>query len=163
MPREVAELLTTRFAGVWSAVCVPTDDAFVVVYNPTHSAPRQESDIMHELAHVLCDHTPDRFEMVGELPFMMRHYDASQEEEAIWLGACLQIPRAALLSLIRRQFSNEALAALFGASEEMVVFRRNMTGIDRQLHRAARFNRSALLPVNPHRVAADREARREPS
>jgi Zn-dependent peptidase ImmA (M78 family) len=153
MPGDIVDLLTTRFAGVWSAVCVPTDDAFVVVYNPTHSAARQESDIMHELAHVLCAHTPDRFEMVGELPFLMRHYDISQEEEASWLGACLQIPRAALLSLIRREFSNEALAALFGASEEMIVFRRNMTGIDRQLHRASRFNRIAILPVNNNRVA----------
>ena len=70
-----------------------------------------------------------------------RAAEKHQEDEAAWLGACMQIPRAALLALIRRGFSNEALAALFGASEDMVVFRRNMTGIDHQLRRAKRFTR----------------------
>jgi hypothetical protein len=141
IPVDVITLLTGRFAENWSAVCVPVNGSFVIVYNPTHSAARQESDIMHELAHIICRHIARRSDVVGELPFLMRSYDVAQEDEAAWLGACMQIPRAALLALIRRGFSNEALAALFGASEDMVVFRRNMTGIDHQLRRAKRFTR----------------------
>jgi Zn-dependent peptidase ImmA (M78 family) len=145
IPVDVITLLTGRFAENWSAVCVPVNGSFVIIYNPTHSAARQESDIMHELAHIICKHIAWQSDIVGVFPFLMRSYNVEQEDEAAWLGACLQIPRAALLALIRRGFSNEALAALFGASEDMVIFRRNMTGIDHQLRRTKRFGHIAHM------------------
>ena len=48
-------------------------------------------------------------------------------------GVYLQIPRPQLLSLSRRGYSLEALAEHFHASEEMVRFRRNMTGVQKLL------------------------------
>jgi len=70
----------------------------------------------------------------------MRSFNPKDEEEAAWLGGVLQIPRVALLQLVRRGYSNEALATHFRASDDMVRFRRNVTGIDAQLRRAARFS-----------------------
>ena len=91
---------------------------------------------MHELAHIWLKHKPDRIEPAGRLPFAMRTFDENQEDKAKWLGGCLQIPREALLWFLQRRFDNVAIAAHFNASEEMVRFRRNMTGIDAQLARA---------------------------
>ena len=53
---------------------------------------------MHEMAHLICKHKPAELVPVGGFPFSLREYDAVQEEEANWLGACLQLPRPALLT-----------------------------------------------------------------
>jgi hypothetical protein len=75
----------------------------------------------------------------ASFPWALRTFDAQQEEEAEWLGGCLQVPRDAVLQLVRRCYGNEAIAAHFGSSEDMVRFRRNMTGIDKQVRRAVNF------------------------
>ena len=77
----------------WSAgtVEIPELNRIFIVYNPAHSEPRQESDAMHEMAHIIRQHPPTG--MNGSF----RHYDQQQEEEAQYLGACLQITRAGLL------------------------------------------------------------------
>ena len=54
------------------------------------SESRIQSDIMHELAHVLLGHKME--EINPSLGFPLRKYDQSQEDEAEWLGGCLQLP-----------------------------------------------------------------------
>ncbi len=99
---------------------------------------------MHELAHIWCRHQADLIEPAGRLPWATRTFNSEQEAEAAWLGGCLQVPREALLWFLQRRFDNAAIAAHFGASEEMVQFRRNTTGIDRQLQRALHFRRTGF-------------------
>ncbi len=142
LPEIVISQLTGRFGSNWSAFTMPVEDSHVIVFNPTHSASRQESDIMHELAHILCGHTAETIRG-QDFPFALRVFDEEQENEAKWLGGCLQIPRAALLFLVRRGYSNDAIATFFGASEEMVTFRRNTTGVDKQLLRTRRWINAA--------------------
>lgn len=51
------------------------------------------------------------------------------EDEATYLGGCLQIPRRGLLWAVQQKMVLPRIATHFGASEEMVCFRSNMTGI----------------------------------
>jgi hypothetical protein len=119
----------------WSAVTVETPWGTFVLYNPTHSAARCESDLMHELAHILCHHTTGGFVRLPDFPFTMREYDAEQEEEAVWLGASLQLPRAGLLRARQNGMNIEAIADHYGASQQQVQYRLNITGIEKQLRR----------------------------
>ena len=132
-PGLLEALLTADTSG-WSAVTVQIEDLTVVVYNVSHAPARQESDLMHELAHVVCRHPAMRIITVGGLP--IREYSELQEEEAAWLGGCLHLPRAALWKAARNGMSVAAIMARFNASEQMVRFRRNMTGVDVHLARA---------------------------
>lgn len=131
---DVRQLLIEDNRG-WSAVTVFVEDVAAVVCNSTHSAPRTESNIMHELAHVILGHEPQRFVRLPGTPFVLREYPEGNEEEAEWLGATLQIPREGLVPLVAQGVSNQQLALRFGASMEMVRFRRNITGVDAQIRR----------------------------
>ena len=139
IPAEVVKCLLGECRGLWSAVTIVGSDNVLIVYNTSHADTRQESDLMHELAHLICEHKPARIEPPGRFPWALRTFDLVQEREAEWLGGCLQIPRDAILFLVRRGYDNEAIAAQFAASEDMVRFRRNMTGVDKQIARAASF------------------------
>ena len=80
---------------------------------------------MHEVAHILLKHR-----MVGLDPqtglFKRRQQD---ENEAVYLGGCLQIPRRGLLWAVQRKLTISQIAVHFGASEAMVRLRSNVTGI----------------------------------
>ena len=89
---------------------------------------------MHETAHILCAHPPAKIARIGGCSF--RTYDPTHEGEAEWLGGCLQITREGLLWAIYQGMNNEDIAAHFGASLDMVRFRRNTTGVDAQIVRA---------------------------
>jgi hypothetical protein len=90
VPTHVSEAMLSHFAANWSAVTLCVGDGFLIIHNTSHLPPRQESDLMHELAHILCQHKPARIEAPGMLPWASRSYDSAQEEEAAWLGGCLQ-------------------------------------------------------------------------
>lgn len=136
--KDVARLLT-QDPRSWSAVTVNTDGCTIIIYNPRHSPQRQEADIMHELAHVLRGHKPIGFKFVTGFPFPLREYRKEDEEEAEWLGGCLQIPRAGLKWVLTQGMTSDQTAAHFTASPEMVRYRRNVTGIDIQLSRSRRY------------------------
>ena len=138
LPATVVSQLLNKFGSNWSAATIPVDDFHIIVFNPIHLPARQESDIMHELAHILCGHTAETVRG-PDVPFVLRVFNEEQEEEAKWLGGCLQVPRAALLWMVRRGYSSEAITEIFNASEEMVTYRRNITGIDKQLLRSRRW------------------------
>ncbi|MEM1309362.1 MAG: ImmA/IrrE family metallo-endopeptidase [Cyanobacteria bacterium P01_H01_bin.153] len=71
----------------WSASIVH-EDPIQIINNPNHAGSRRESNLMHELAHVLLNHPMVEFSTVGE-PLRKKQY----ENEATYLGGCLQIPR----------------------------------------------------------------------
>jgi hypothetical protein len=91
---------------------------------------------MHEIAHFLCGHQPSGMVSVGNL--VLRRYDAVQEEEAAWLGGCLQIPRSGLIWALGRGMGNPQIALHFGSSEDLVRWRRAQSGVDVQLKRRTR-------------------------
>lgn len=121
----------------WSALTVDTPIGRFIAYNTTHSQARHESDVMHELAHIICTHPRTRIVSIPGVPFPMREYHPDHEEEAIWLGACLQLPRDGLLWARRQGMDTEQIASYYGASREQVRYRLNTTGVEQQLRRGS--------------------------
>lgn len=119
----------------WSAVTLYLRNTPFVLFNPTHSEQRQESDLMHEFAHILCKHPPQKVVVGGLFPFPIREYDTEQEEEADWLGATLKLPREALMRAIQQGFSDERLAEEFKCSVPLARMRKNRSGVKVQLDR----------------------------
>ena len=111
----------------WSAGIVRYQP-LLIVYNPAHSPARHQADLMHELSHVLLKHPMVSFS--PETRLLLR--DGQHEAEATYLGGCLQIPRLGLNWAVRRSYTCTQIAQHFGASEDMVRFRSNMTGIQVQ-------------------------------
>ncbi len=141
-PRDVPDLpvsVITQLLSVdpesWSATTIVRNDCTLIIHNTKHSIRRQHSNLMHELAHILCNHRPSQLILSKDLPFALRSYDAEQEEEATWLGACLQIPRDALLWAILQGMDNSQICARFVASPALVQYRRQTTGVDIQIRR----------------------------
>jgi hypothetical protein len=117
----------------WSGVTIETNGQVAIIYNSDHSAARQESDIMHEVSHILCKHKPTRLITLDNLPIVLRSFDKTQEDEAAWLSGCLKLPRLALLWALRGGMDDSAIAAYFGTSVDLATYRRNITGVGRQL------------------------------
>lgn len=115
----------------WSGVTIVYEDAMLIIKNSSHPLGRQESDVMHELSHVICKHAAARVVQHPSLPLAQREYDVAQEKEAAWLGSCLQLPRSALSWAVKRRMSHANIAEHFGATEDMVSYRRRMTGVDK--------------------------------
>jgi IrrE N-terminal-like domain len=135
MSPEHLECLLQRDRSSWSAITVQVNTCTMIIHNTGHALTRQESNLMHEIAHIICKHTPMELVRIGGLSFLLREYNADQEEEASWLGACLQLPRSALWSAVKRRMTMAEMVQYFLASEDLVRFRRQMTGVDRQFSR----------------------------
>lgn len=116
----------------WSALTMDTKSGNrIIIHNNFHNSYRQQSNIMHEIAHILCQHKVKELPVGVNLPFGMRDFDKLQEEEAICLGATLQLSKPCLLWARKRNMTNEQIAIHFNASVEMVNFRMGMTGLNK--------------------------------
>lgn len=116
----------------WSALTIKTKaENQIIIHNPFNSVVRQQSDIMHELAHIICKHERNQKEYPFPIPFGMHGYDELQEEEAKFLGGALQISTPCLLWARKNKASVESIAMKYNASIEMVRYRMNITGIFR--------------------------------
>lgn len=118
----------------WSALTLKTgNNNTIIIHNHLHSSARQQSNLMHELAHTICDHKrPEKYKDIA-LPFFMRDYDPQQEEEAIYLGSTLQITREGLLWALKNGMEIKEIAEHYNASTPMVQLRINSTGVKKQL------------------------------
>jgi Zn-dependent peptidase ImmA (M78 family) len=96
----------------------------VVIYNPSHSPARHESNMMHECGHILLKHPLILIDLSSPTP----PRDSKQEEEATYQGGCLQLPKRGLLWAIQKGMDANTIASHFGCSIEMVEYRANMIG-----------------------------------
>lgn len=135
LPAETAKRLVTRHKSAWSAITVSAGDRHLVIFNSSHSEARRSSDVMHELAHIILNHVPKMSFMDPAKGILIRSFDKEQEGEANWLAATLLLPRAALLLHRKRQTTDQELRRIFGVSSQMLTFRMNTTGVERQLAR----------------------------
>jgi Zn-dependent peptidase ImmA (M78 family) len=99
----------------------------VIVFNPLHEEGRRNSDIAHELAHLLLGHNVRTIESVGDVRFLT--CDREQEEEADWLGGCLLLPRDLLVKAAFAKMGPAEIAATYKTSEQMAKFRLNASGV----------------------------------
>ena len=117
--------------GAFSACTLqPSPDRLVVVYNPRSAKTRRQSDVAHEIAHILLDHELSRLERLGDVTFFS--CDAMQEEEANWLSGCLLLPRALLLAEVHKGANATEIAEKYGVSEVLARYRLGVTGVVRQ-------------------------------
>ncbi|OGI95114.1 hypothetical protein A2917_01750 [Candidatus Nomurabacteria bacterium RIFCSPLOWO2_01_FULL_42_17] len=89
---------------------------------------------MHELAHVLLEHSGSRV-FVTEDGFALRDYNDKQEEEADWLAGSLLLPRTALQHLHYRHVPKETILEDYCVSSNLYEYRIRMTAINRQFRR----------------------------
>lgn len=125
--KEMLQHLLVEDASSWSACTVFWQDVPTIILNGSHQPPRQESNIMHELAHIICGHSVEKIALLGNCP--LRDYDKAKESEATWLGACLQLPRSALVWALARRMSTPQMSEHFVASDQLLQFRKNVTGL----------------------------------
>lgn len=116
--------------NVWSAVTLFKDGQYTIISNLDHSETRQESDLFHELAHIICGHDMSGFVLIGNV--YLRNYNQEQENEAEWLGGCLHIPRKSLEWSFRNNISPQDICINYSASNDMLSYRINVTGIKYQ-------------------------------
>lgn len=124
-------LLTGAGKDKWSAAIFVKESRKHIIHNPTHSLARQESNLMHELAHASCNHELCELEAaLSGFVVPLRKYDYVQEAEAEHLGGCLQLPQKALYHyhhVLKK--SVDEIADEFTASKQMVNFRLRMSGV----------------------------------
>lgn len=137
---EMLKNLTGIGSSYWSAATIPLNDGnHIVIHNDKHSHARQQSNLMHELAHIICGHKVDKDKLKLGLSGFLRDYNEEQENEAEWLGACLQLPRPALLWALKKGMSEQEIALYYNASVEMTRFRINVTGVRKQIRFAKHY------------------------
>ena len=90
--------LLIRDVSSWSAVTLILPTQKIVIVNSGHAPVRQNSDLMHELAHLILEHEPARVDMTPARLMILDTYNKVQEEEADWLSGALLVPR------VRRDF-----------------------------------------------------------
>lgn len=129
---DVADLeeLEHLQAFAFSAATFEIQDKKIIVVSPLRNAGRQNSDIAHELAHVMLKHDLSEVREVDGMPFRTCRPD--EEEEATAFGGTLLLPRPLLLSAARRRASIEQIASQYEVTVEMARFRFNATGVAKQ-------------------------------
>jgi Zn-dependent peptidase ImmA (M78 family) len=142
-PEDCQRRLINEHSENWSAITVTNGKHNLIVINPSHFQARRNSDLAHELAHLILGHEPSMMFASPGSGIALRTHNKEQEEEANWLAGCLLLPREALLSIRRRRLTDEETCNEYGISVPMLRFRFNVSGVDVQLRRARGFKRQA--------------------
>jgi hypothetical protein len=135
LPLPPAEAITQLMADErsrWGACMLrmPAPSVPLILLNTGQPVEIQERDIMHEVAHAVCRHEYGGLVLTGGDWNRLR--DPIQENEAIWLGACLQIPRAALLACLTAGESQAAICERFTLDPITFRYRLHRSGAMKQ-------------------------------
>lgn len=117
----------------WSAFTMRVEDSHLIVYNSTQSVPRQNSVVMHELAHIMLGHELTSATLTVGGHFVPTTYNQEQEDEADWLAGTLLLPRPSLLQIRYRDVSEIDAMEKYMVSRQMLTWRFRMTGVDHQI------------------------------
>jgi Zn-dependent peptidase ImmA (M78 family) len=122
--------------GAFSACTFRIGTRHVIVYSPLSTLGRTQSDIAHEVAHLLLEHQLQTLQQIGGLTFYS--CDSEEEQEANWLAGCLLLPRPLLVRAARAGLDAAAIADRFAVSEQMANYRLRATGVLIQLRSAGK-------------------------
>src|SRR2546426_1644223 len=84
------------------------------------------ASLMEEISHVILGHKPTRI-LMPEGGVACREYNAPDEEVAYGVGAAALVPYAALFMALRNGEKPESIAASFGVSLPLVLYRIKIT------------------------------------
>jgi hypothetical protein len=129
---DVIRRLTREHADCWSAITIPGKRSTLIVYNPAHSEARQNSDLMHELAHIFLGHKPTFVFIDPQTGLAIREHDKPQEEEAAWLSGCLLLPRVILTHIKSSRMQHDLACRHYCVSQQMLSYRMNVSGVNLQ-------------------------------
>jgi Zn-dependent peptidase ImmA (M78 family) len=113
------------------ACILETQSGMMIINNHNTSNNRSNSNIVHEISHVICGHDFSSISTLNGSVF--REFKKEQEDEANWLGGCLLLPRDGLVWASKKGFTVKEIAVHFGASEQMAKWRFQITGVSRQV------------------------------
>lgn len=122
--------------GAFSACTFHIRGKPVVVYTPLASRGRMQSDIAHEVAHILLEHEVQSVQQLDGISFFT--CDPDEEQEANWAAGCLLLPRKLLYVAADQGLSSEDIANEYGVSRSMADFRLRATGVLRQIEASNR-------------------------
>jgi Zn-dependent peptidase ImmA (M78 family) len=108
----------------------------IIVTNPLRSGGRRNSDIAHELAHILLNHELAEVRDIAGTHF--RTCEPGEEEEATALGGTLLLPRPLLYQAVRAGMDTTQIADHYNVTVDMARYRLNTTGVERQLRAQGR-------------------------
>jgi Zn-dependent peptidase ImmA (M78 family) len=117
----------------FSAITICVENVRVIICNDGHSPARRAANIMHELSHMLLLHPPHPLCDEGG----KRHFNATFEEEANWMGPALLVSDEAAVSIAKRGISLSIAANEYGVSTDLMRMRLNVTGAHRRVLNAA--------------------------
>ena len=140
-PDDCKRRLVNDHSENWSAITVVNGKHHLIVINTSHAPTRRNSDLAHELAHLILGHEPSMMFASPGSSIALRTHNKEQEDEAHWLAGCLLLPRDALLSIRRRRMTDDEACGEYGVSSAMLRFRLNASGVDIQLRRAGKWRR----------------------
>jgi Zn-dependent peptidase ImmA (M78 family) len=95
-PGDLQHLLG-KGSDEWSGFTLRIGGRHLVVVNSAQSPRRQNTVLMHEVAHIILGHEFVSGTFTDACHFVPSTYDQDQEDEAAWLGGTLLLPRPALL------------------------------------------------------------------
>ncbi|SON54239.1 hypothetical protein HDIA_0698 [Hartmannibacter diazotrophicus] len=123
VPQEIKTFWRTNGKDTFSGVTINDGAYKEIIYNDFHHPRRQNSDIAHELAHIVLGHPLTApIKANGE-----RDYDPTIEEEAKWLGAAILLPKKALIYIILNALPIETVQTEYNVSESLFQFRVQVT------------------------------------
>ncbi len=131
-PVSLRQLRGMAGQACWSAITISQGTVRLVILNSGHPGTRKANSLVHELAHIILNHTSDDTKMSLEGFLFRNRFDEEQEDEANWLAGCLLLPRDGLLRVYWCKRNPAVLARHFGVSQKLVNWRLRMTGISRQ-------------------------------
>lgn len=135
LPNEDSLVLNDADDDSWAALTLRIGSDNLVVYKPVLSVGRQNSVVMHELAHITLGHQLAEACVFEDGSLAPGNFSQDQEDEADWFAGTLLLPRVALLSIRRRGLTNATACDEFSVSESMLTWRFRMTGVDYQISR----------------------------
>jgi Zn-dependent peptidase ImmA (M78 family) len=131
-PDAVAYLQSSAGQKDFSAITLFERTQRLIIHNDSHGVKRQAANIAHELAHGILLHPPKPLLD----PEGSRFYDAVIEGEANWLGPALLVSEEAAMHIARLRLTIQKASDMYGASEELVRMRLNVTAAIARARRA---------------------------
>lgn len=123
LPPEVVNYWAHHPEGAFSGLIISDGTYKEIHHNDFNHPRRQNSDLAHELAHVVLGHDTDvPIKDNGE-----RAYDRNVEEEAKWLGATLLLPKKATVSMVFDNYTKPQVEDEYQVSWQLYQYRVRVT------------------------------------